>query len=456
MHRWLEQIGHKPEALDALNVFHVAGTKGKGTTCAFAEQLLRTHGNRTGFPRRTGIAVSPFLVDQTDAIRINGVPITKEKYAEYFFEVWDALPEKHISKRGRQPSPRRGQLNLLVVLHAFIREGVDATVLETLYGGEFDCTNCVDHPSTTVITTIGMDHVRQLGPTIRDIAWHKAGIFKHAVAAFSAKQVPEVADVFRARADERGADFLKFVEDPDNVYVPQGSPHLKPDVQRMNYALAYTAVQHFLKVVSPPPKAPLEFGLLPRDITKAFNTFSWPGRFQRLDRGAADWYLDGAHNDMSIPIAAGWYLTETRASRPDQPSLKCVIFNQSYTKGRELSTLLETLAVSLKEESIDYLIIPEYDDYARWEAVRYKDEEAACQAELKFEALHSIWQRYQTKTRLFRTLSILDAMEKARDLGTDTKPVQVLVTGSLTLVGAAVHYLDQHDFKTSATRSTHD
>ena len=90
--------------------------------------------------------------------------MTRELFARYFFEVWDIL------SRDSDKLPRYLQLFTLVSFHAFIKEGVEAAVFETHHGGEYDATNVIEHPVATVITTLGMDHIQQLGPTIKDIA----------------------------------------------------------------------------------------------------------------------------------------------------------------------------------------------------------------------------------------------------------------------------------------------
>ena len=75
----------------ALNIVHVAGTKGKGSTCAFAESFLRAHGRRMGFPRRTGLYTSPHLTDPRERIRLDFEPLPRDLFAKYFFEVYDTL-----------------------------------------------------------------------------------------------------------------------------------------------------------------------------------------------------------------------------------------------------------------------------------------------------------------------------------------------------------------------------
>ena len=212
--------------------------------------------------------------------------------------MWDALAAKRDVEL---PLPRYLQLLVLVAVHAFIREGVDAAIIETHHGGEYDSTNFAESPVATVVTSLGMDHARQLGPGIENIAWHKAGVFKRGARAFSAPQEESAAEVLRARAAEKGVE-LEFVGDDETL--PVDAPQLKPDVQRMNCALALAAVRAFLRA-----KAPERLGaMLPVDIQRGVEQFSLPGRFQVLSESSIQWFLEGAHNEMSVGKAAEWFL----------------------------------------------------------------------------------------------------------------------------------------------------
>ncbi|EQL33194.1 hypothetical protein BDFG_04640 [Blastomyces dermatitidis ATCC 26199] len=129
-------------------------------------------------------------------------------FAIHFFKVWDMLlyqatPSLDI--------PHYLQLLALLSFHVFIQERIDVAIYETHLGGEFDATNIITVPIVTVITSISMDHVRLLGPTIKDIAWHKEGIFKSGSLAFSSTQEPAVATVLQQRATEEQV-MVKFVD----------------------------------------------------------------------------------------------------------------------------------------------------------------------------------------------------------------------------------------------------
>ncbi len=189
---------------------------------------------------------------------------------------------------------------MLVSVHTFIRENVDAAIYETHNGGKYDATNIFSKPVVTGISTIGMDHVEQLGPSIDNIAWHKAGIFKSGRPALSAPQEPRAAAVLDRQASERNA-ILEYVDvDP---LLPVNAPALRPHVQRTNASLAIALTRSFLR-----EKAAAQCcDLTGHDINLGVQQFFWIGRFQHITQGRHHWYLDGAHNELSVRNAAEWF-----------------------------------------------------------------------------------------------------------------------------------------------------
>lgn len=288
-----------------MNVIHIAGTKGKGSTCAFVRSLLRAHGLRTGFPYKIGLYTSPDLRCVRERIQLDDKPITEDIFAKYFFEVWDGVSSRdpEIREDSKTP-PRYLQLLALLALHTFIREQTEVVILETHHGGEYDATNVVQKPAVTGITPIGMDHVAQLGPTLESIAWHKAGIFKHGAPAFSAPQDPQTEAVLQTRAAEKNVD-LTFV--PVDTTLPTNSQSLNVPVQRMNCSLAIAISNAFLKHKAPGGHHQLSQS----DIVEGIEKFSWPGRFETIREGKCSWFLDGAHNELSVRQAAMWFAQAT-------------------------------------------------------------------------------------------------------------------------------------------------
>jgi folylpolyglutamate synthase len=191
---FLSLLDIKPEELNRLKVIHVSGTKGKGSTCAFAESILRRLGYKTGFYS------SPHLVAARERIRINGQPLSEDEFAKYFWTVYNKIEESKDNNTGMPP-----YFNFLTLMafKVFLEESVDVTILEVGIGGEYDCTNVVPKPVVTGVSSLGFDHCSLLGNTIEKIAWQKAGIFKPSVPAFTVEQKEAAIKVLKSRAVEK-------------------------------------------------------------------------------------------------------------------------------------------------------------------------------------------------------------------------------------------------------------
>jgi dihydrofolate synthase/folylpolyglutamate synthase len=255
-------LGELGEPQDALAIFHVAGTNGKGSVCAMLDALLRTAG------RRTGLYTSPHLVDFRERIRVNGEKISPEAVAAGLTRIREVS-----SGWDRQPTYFE-VVTALALLH-FAAEKCDAVVLETGMGGRLDATNAV-LPLVSVICPIGLDHRQWLGNTIAEIAGEKAGIIKPGVPVVSAAQDPAAAEVLQEQAARLNSE-ITFVEHPlDGLPIRLRGAH-----QKANAALALGAVSQ------------AGFSLGEPVIREAFENVQWPGRFQIVDQRIV---LDGAHN----------------------------------------------------------------------------------------------------------------------------------------------------------------
>ncbi|KAJ5158049.1 uncharacterized protein N7500_007700 [Penicillium coprophilum] len=303
MRKWICRVGHDINDLSRLNVVHVAGTKGKGTTCAFVNSILQSYQQSVGVPRKIGLYTSPHLGVVRERIRINSSPISEEQFAKYFFEVWDAL-ESSAVREGLDPAhkPTYFRFLTLMAFHIFIREGVDAAVFEVGIGGELDSTNVIAQPSVTGITTLGIDHVTTLGDTIDKIAWHKAGIFKTGSPAFTVPQVPDAMDVLQQRAKEKNTELVTIAIHPALFNID-----LKPaeDFQRTNASLAISLSLSLLNRLG----VQVDLGLekLPEQFINGLMNTVWRGRCETLTTGKHVWHLDGAHTEESLKLAASWF-----------------------------------------------------------------------------------------------------------------------------------------------------
>jgi len=332
-----------------------------------------------------------------------------------------------VLSKGEGRRPRYLQLYFIFALHAFIREGVDAAIIETHHGGEYDSTNVVEKPVVTCITTLGLDHVQQLGSSLESIAWHKAGIFKPGARAVAAPAAPEAASMLRSRAVEKGTT-LEFVEtDPA---LPEGATQIKPDVLRTNCSVAISAARAFLEETRGEKPSLLS----DKDIIEGIRQWSWPGRFQTEIEGKNTWYLDGAHNDISLTAAAEWFLSNTESST----SPRILIFAQ-ITKVREGGPIIECLAHALQGK-VSHAIFTTY---------RQDEDSAEGRSEREFDieklqnAYVEIWKRIQPEAQIVVERTIEKALEAARRIGKEAGDggMRALVTGSQHLVGPALRLI---------------
>ena len=232
METYVRRTGLKSQ-MDALNVIHVAGTKGKGSTCALVEGILRARGTRVG------TFTSPHLMDVRERFRIDGEKVDEETFAREFWWTHDAV-RKTCGDLGM---PAYFRFLTLLGLRIFAAAGVEACVLEVGLGGRLDATNVVEKPSVCGISSLGMDHVDILGDTLEKIATEKAGIMKPGAPTFTSPQKPEAMASLERRASEVGAPLrvaksLDSYEGGGDVDVGLAGPH-----QRVNAGLAVELVR---------------------------------------------------------------------------------------------------------------------------------------------------------------------------------------------------------------------
>lgn len=347
--KFLRMVGYEPEALDQLRPIHVAGTKGKGSTCAFTESILRRHGLRTGF------FSSPHLCDVRERIRLDGEPLSESLFAKHFWRVWEIL------EASGEPLPAYFKFLTVLAYVVFMEESVDVALVEVGIGGAHDCTNILRRPTLTAITTLDYDHCSILGHSIQEIAWNKAGIFKPEALALTVPQPPEALAVIEEEARRAGVARLGVVlashDDEDIV------PGIPGPQQRSNVALAVQLAHLWLATHSEPP-TPLEpweqrlsvvspksgdrvelsvvpgLGSLSALFRQGLEECRWGGRSQRLVRGTTTFLLDGAHTPKSIELCAEWLKGELEGLPASTRRL--LLFH--CTADRDAATLLPPLA----------------------------------------------------------------------------------------------------------------
>jgi len=291
----LERIRAVLQALsrpqDRLRFVHVAGTNGKGSTCAMIESALRAAGHHTG------LFTSPHLAEPTERIRIDGGPISADCFAQAFDRV-------HAANSLDNHTTYFETVTAMALL-VFAEERVDMVVLEVGLGGRLDATNVVS-PELCVITPVDFDHEAFLGKSLESIAGEKAGILKPGVPAVFARQRPEAAQVLDRRAAElsipvsRTADWLVCDLDID----PRGS-RFRLTGERDLRLTCPLAGEHQVENAVTAAVALACLGIADSAIEDGIARARWPGRLERVSE-RPEIILDGAHNPAGARALAAY------------------------------------------------------------------------------------------------------------------------------------------------------
>ena len=270
----LESLGRPQHRLPP--VIHVAGTNGKGSTCAFMRAMMEAAG------LSVHVFTSPHLVRFNERIRLAGEIVDDVRLIDWLERTYDAIKGQEITQF---------EATTATALLAFSEVPADVLILEVGLGGSYDATNVIDQPALSVITPIDFDHKAFLGSDIRKIAGEKAGIIKPGRPALTAIQRKICDDVIAKRAEDVGAPLYRL-----KAHFIDAMPEdlgLLGEHQRANAALAAMAVQLFGNSTIIDQNA----------IFEGARNVVWPARMQRLKDGPLtaltpkqEIWLDGGHN----------------------------------------------------------------------------------------------------------------------------------------------------------------
>jgi dihydrofolate synthase / folylpolyglutamate synthase len=289
---------------ERLRFIHVAGTNGKGSTCAILESIYRAAG------LRTGLFTSPHLVSFRERIQVNRQLISE---AEVVRLLEDLQPLLQQFPAGHHPT--FFEVVTVMALKFFAEQHCDLVIWETGLGGRLDATNIVT-PLASVITNIALDHQQWLGDTLKQIAFEKAGIIKPAIPVVTATAEPKALAVIEKSARERKAPLVQTETHSSGTGVPRVSFNkrdtggkeadgrdahatspLPGEHQRTNAALALATIEVLRRQIS----------VSDEEIRVGLAHVHWPGRLQLVQRpNGQKILLDGAHN-----VAAAKALRET-------------------------------------------------------------------------------------------------------------------------------------------------
>ncbi|MCA9268917.1 MAG: bifunctional folylpolyglutamate synthase/dihydrofolate synthase, partial [Planctomycetales bacterium] len=193
---------------------HIAGTKGKGSTAAMLDAALRAAG------KRVGLYTSPHLDRIEERFVVDGAPCDAATFVRLVQRVQPAVEQMdEAAQRQGDGGPTYFEITTAMAFLLFAEQAVDLAVLEVGLGGRLDSTN-VCLPQASIITSISFDHMQQLGHTLSEIAWEKAGVVKPGVPVVSGVVGAEAVDVIHRVAAERGAPLIQRGRDFDLAYHP--------------------------------------------------------------------------------------------------------------------------------------------------------------------------------------------------------------------------------------------
>jgi dihydrofolate synthase/folylpolyglutamate synthase len=284
---------------DRLRFIHVAGTNGKGSTCAILESIYRAAG------LRTGLFTSPHLVSFRERIQVNRQLISEAEVVRLVEELQPLLKQFPADHH-----PTFFEVITVMALKYFAEQKCDLVIWETGLGGRLDATNVVT-PLASVITNIQFDHQQWLGDTLEKIAAEKAGIVKPGVPVLTAADEPEALAVIEKTAREKNAPLIKVISANKLAALFRGAATLPllGDHQKLNATLALATVEALQSNIPVSATA----------VRTGLETVNWPGRLQQvtLPNGQRI-LLDGAHN-----VAGAKALREVLMGTPGTASANC-------------------------------------------------------------------------------------------------------------------------------------
>lgn len=370
-----------------LRFIHVAGTNGKGSTCAMLESIYR----HAGF--RVGLFTSPHLVSFGERIQVGRKLIADSDIiglVEQMRTLLAQLPPDH--------HPTFFEVVTVMALAHFDREKCDVVIWETGLGGRLDATNIVV-PLASVITNVQFDHQQWLGDSLAQIAFEKAGIIKPHIPILTTTDIPAALEVIHTVAKERNSPLIEVhrqnasLPPLDTLELP-----LKGEHQKMNAALALATARQLQ------PQLPVSSS----QIHAGLASVRWAGRLQVEQKSSGQTFvLDGAHN----PAGAG----TLRAALIDFFSAHKPVFILGMLKDKDWPTMCGILA-PLAEELV---VVPVHSD----RTAPPEDLLVACRQANPMAHLH-----------LEHSLALaLERVQKAR---------LVVITGSFYLIGEAMELLE--------------
>ncbi len=407
----LELLGNPHEKL---NVIHVAGSKGKGSTAAIIASVL-TH---AGY--KTGLYTSPHLITPRERCRINNELISESEVACYIDKLKPAIETVSDSEFGRVSF---FEIYTALAFTYFADKATDFAVIEVGLGGRLDATNIVS-PVATVMTPIGLEHTSILGDTYTKIAIEKAEIIKQECPVAVAPQHPDAYTVIERVAKERNAPIVEVknivekrsdnpVLNSDGVTIAQ---HFDVETDTETFRqLMLPLLGHHQYINATTAIAAIEclkqkgYEITKDSVYEGFKNVTWHGRIQ-LIKSSPLVVLDGAHSPISMEALCSTLRNNLRYTQ--------VVFIVSIMKDKDLVAIGNIIS-----KTADSVIVTQVPDNPRV---------------LSAETIHDAW------SGLFQNIRIHKTPKEAITMGlSSASPTDLIcVTGSLYLVGQALKFFN--------------
>lgn len=394
----------------------IAGTNGKGSTCAFLESILLESGIKVG------LNTSPHLVSITERIKVNGSEISEEKFAEYVTKV-RKVSKKLVESGELEGMPTFFEHITVIAQMFFFDEKVEIAILETGLGGRFDATTATN-AEVVAITPIDLDHTNILGNTIEEIASEKAAIIRKGVKAVIGKQKENALKVILEKCEKE--DVLPIFDDcksvyenyPEELYIwtKKGFKNcvrlgLIGDHQAENACVAISLAEVLA--------SDFGFNIPYQMISYGLEKAQHKGRLEYWRSENPTILFDGAHN------VAGAKALKKYLERFHQDTQITLVFGAM--SGKDISKIGGVLFPFAKN-----LILTQPDN----------------PRSATVEDLRSFAEEIIDREKIFLLPDVADAIDSAKQLTltyTDTKPSLILVTGSLYLIGEIQALLKSED-----------
>ena len=331
LERTQELLNRLGRPQDRMKFVHVAGTNGKGSTCAFIESVLRSAGYKTG------LFTSPYIITFEERIRVNGENISLDDLRDVTLDVREHA-EAMAAESGEHPT--EFELMTAVAFEHFARCNCDIAIVEVGLGGRLDSTNIIEAPEVCVITRIGLDHTELLGDTQAAIAAEKAGIIKPGASVVSWPQDDEGAtESIRQAAQAAGTeviepDFSQLsvnpIKDAMRPFDYKGASYatrLLGSYQPSNAALALEAIFALRE---------RGWNISDDELHRGIAETAWPARFEVVSVGPPAVVVDGGHNPQGAIVLA--------ESLKDAFSGKRIVFLMSVLADKDYHAMIRTVA----------------------------------------------------------------------------------------------------------------